>query len=203
MTRRHARAGFTLVELLVTLSLMTVIFGVLFSMMSGGLQVWQRLQCGVRQEHEIYFALDQVRRGLHAAHPFEFILFKGSNERLEFPALIEAGDTEEEDRIPEPGRVSYYFDRSRSLFCKSERLYRGLRRNTRAEVCKPLAQNVEKVKFTYTGYNSKSENLSTSGYWSDKVPPISVRIELEYHDPCSEKQSKKEFLVSIPIGPIR
>lgn len=197
-------AGFTLVELLITLALMTFIFGVLFSMISGGLRVWQRLQCGVKQEHEIYFAFDQIRRGLHAVHPFELILFKGSQDRIEFPALIDVPSAEEsETAVREPGRISYYYDRSQLTLCKSERLFRGLRRDARAEVCKPLALNVEKAVFSYSGYNSKSKSFSKTSYWSDKQPPVSVKVELEYHDPCSEKKSKKEFLVAIPIGPIR
>ncbi len=195
--------GFTLVELLVTLALMTFIFGVLFSMISGGLRVWQRLQCGVRQEHEVYLALDQMRRGLQATRPFELIPFKGAYERIDFSTLLNVGDPDDEEAIFEPGQVSYYFDRKRMTLCESQKPFRGSKRNYRSEVCKVLAQNVSKVNFSFSRYNANSKSISQVGSWSDKQPPVSVKIELEYHDPCSEKQSKKEFLVSIPVGPIR
>ena len=199
---RCRSAGFTLVELLVTLALMTVIFSILFSMIGGGVKIWERLKCGVRQEHDIYFALDSIRRGLHGLSPFEPIRFKGASERMDFSVLLNPDIENSDSTLREPGQRSYYFDKNSRTLCESERLYRGMRRDNRAEKCKPLAQNIDKVRFTYLFYNATSKGFLWRGYWSDKQPPISVKVELDYDEPCSEKKSRKEFLVSIPVGAI-
>ncbi len=200
---RTAISGFTLVELLVTLSLMTVVFGILVSMMMGGAGIWERVKCGVLQDHGIYIAFDKMRRGLHSAHPFTGKMFKGTNDKLEFPALLTVQDEKTGEIASEPGQISYYFYRSRKRLCQTEQFHRGARkRRYGADLCVPLAENIEKVYFRYRGYNADSKSSSWTGYWSDKQFPLAVKLELDYGDPCTEKKSKKEFLVSIPVGPI-
>ena len=194
--------GFTLTELLVTLALMTVVFGILVSMMGGGVRVWERLKCGVRQEHEVYFAFTQIRRGLHAFHPFEFIPFNGSVEKMEFSSLVPVSDNPESAIIYEPGRIRFYYDRQTKTLCESDQLYRGMSRVRGTGNCKPLVQNVQNVRFSYYVYNENAKSSIWQSYLSDKVPPVAVKMELDYVEPCSEKKSKKEFLVSIPVGPI-
>lgn len=203
MSKCSHQSGFTLVEMLVTIALMSVIFGVLVSMMMGGVRVWERVKCGVQQDHDVYLAFDKIRRGLHQALPFEGSLFKGAADKLEFPTILERQDEKTEEWIREPGKVFLYFDSSRKRLCKTEQYYRGARRRTYGQdTCEPLAENIDKISFRYNAYNEKTKSSSWSGYWSDKQFPLAVKMELDYHDPCSEKKSKKEFLVSIPVGPI-
>ena len=185
-------------EMLIVMSLMTFIFSILFSMIMSGVRIWERLKCGVQEEHNIYSAMDAMRKGLHAFHPFAFIPFKGAYDRMDFPVLMEG---EEPSGEREPGRVSYYYDRSRKTLCRSQQPYRGMRRSGQTQ-CRTMAENIEKVRISYLRFNPQSRGFSWMGYWSDPQPPVSIKMELEYYGSCTDKKSKKEFLVSIPVGPI-
>jgi len=201
--KKYFCLGYTLVELLVTLSLMTFVFSVLFSMMSGGMRVWERLKCGVKQEHEIYLAFSEVKRGLHAYQPFEGIPFKGEHDQMSFASLVVVSPANSDAVTLEPGRRIFYFDKSRKALCQSDRPFRGARRESRVGNCKVLAEDIENVEFHYYVYNTGSKGFVWHSSWSDKQPPVAVKMELDYVEPCSEKKSRKEFLVSIPVGPIR
>lgn len=198
---RSTEKGFTLVEMIISLSLMTLTMATLVSLFSGGMRIWQRSECGARHEQSMYVSFDKIRRDLHHIQPFQFIPFRGSHDTIEFPVML---DTREyKNPVLEPGRQIFFFDAKKRVLCENEELFRGMKRSRGARACKVVMEGIDKVKFSYLSYNSKSDSFAWSSQWSGPSFPVSIKMELEYEDLCREQNSKKQFTIAIPIGPIR
>jgi prepilin-type N-terminal cleavage/methylation domain-containing protein len=201
MRRLTCRAGFTLIELLVAMSLMVVAFATVGGVLVGGSRVWQRMQCGGTQETELVIAFDQMRRGLQGYRVFTPVPFDGRYDRVSFPSLVRA-ETEEGKEFREPGRTSFYFDRRRGTLCRSVTSYREMKRVRAEDRCEVLAENIEKFNLKYYHYDPERKSFQWNGSWQEPQPPVSVMVEIHYRDVCSREKSKKNFQISIPVGPI-
>jgi len=197
---RSFQRGFTMVEVIVSMGLVALTMATLVALFSGGMRIWQRSECGARQDQALYIAFDKMRRDLHHIQPFAKIPFKGARQAMEFPVLTDSGQYTQ--TVLEPGKKSFFYDKKTKTLCESEEPYRGMKRYSE-RVCRAVLERVEKVQFNYLAYNANSESLSWSGQWTGSSFPVSIKMELEYVDLCSEQKEKKQFTISIPIGPIR
>ena len=145
-----------------------------------------------------------MQKNLRKYHPFQPLPIKASYDRIEFPILksreIDAllGET-----VLEPARAGFYYDRNRKALCESQTFYRGMRWSRLTDQCTPIAQNIESMKFDYYLYRSESKSFSWTRSLLDTVSPVAVKIELEYHDACTDDKTKKQFTIAVPVGPIR
>ncbi len=201
MKKFTAEKGFTLLEMLISLALVSLTMILVVSLFSGGMRVWQRSECGARQEQGMTVALDKMRRELHQIQPFRPIPLRGRHDAVEFPVAL---DSQESGRsVYEPGRKIFFFDSQAQTLCENEQLYRGMRRSRNERVCGAvLLDHVEKVQFSYLSYNARSKSFSWLSRWNESSLPVSIKIDYQYEDVCREQKSKKQFTISIPIGPI-
>ena len=65
--RRQRHAGFTLVELLVAITVTVVLAGLLIAVTSGALNIWQRAQSRLTMNSQVRLALDLLARDLQAS----------------------------------------------------------------------------------------------------------------------------------------
>lgn len=202
MREPRPQSGFTLVELLVTMSLVTTVLLVLFSILSGGVRVWERIVCGSVSEQEFSVASVQLRSGIRGYHPFSPIPFKGSSDEFSFAALLLQPDEDALELLYEPGRRSFYFDRRQKQLCRAEQFYRGMRRADARGVCRPVLEQVESVRFRYYAYDSKNKSFAWNSQWKSEDPPLAVQAEVQYEDRCRLEKTKKTILVPIPLGPV-
>ena len=91
--RHRAEAGFTLIEVMVSLAIVGLIMTFMFSGLSVGMDTWERGSGKIREIENRARVEGLIRRQLSLASPMEFegddgagILFAGDNRRLEFVA---------------------------------------------------------------------------------------------------------------------
>jgi len=183
------------------MSLMTLALMAVGSVLMGGSRIWQRLECGGSQEQMLLIGFQEMKRDLQSYHAFVPVPFDGQYERVTFPALVRA-ETEEESELREPGRLAYFFDKRKGLLCKSSTPYRTLRQTRPEDQCVVLAENVDKVSLKYYHYDAEQKSFGWSGTWRDQEPPLSVAVEVVYHDSCTLEKRKKGVEIAIPTGPI-
>lgn len=194
--------GFTLVELLVTLSLVALVAGAVVAVMSGGLQIWERLQDQDALGQQLQIVLDSMRRELHNAQPFRPIPFEGSYDTFSFPALLEM-DTADGLHLREVGRVGFFLDEGRHRLCKSQQPYRGLRSQLLKESCRPLIEGIDRLRFSYYVLDSSTGQYDWTGSWTADQPPLAVKIEVGYRESPKDKLSTKVLIVHFPTATVR
>ena len=101
--------GFTLVELLVAVSIFSVIAVALYSTFATGLDAWKRMEQASALNQEARLALQRICLELRNALDFPGIEFSGQANRLSFAALVNAAGPGAEQRL-QIARISYFPD---------------------------------------------------------------------------------------------
>ena len=199
--RRPARAGLTLIELLVTISLMVLVAGTVAAVFMGGWRVWERIESHGTQDAWTEVVFDQVRRDLHNVRKFSELPFTGEYNEVSFPFLVES-ETKDGLRYEELGRLGYYFDAYHHALCRSEQTFRDSRRIRLREACTPVLTDVERVKFRYYGLDPASKTYDWSSKWEAAEPPLAVGLEIRYHSSTAQPPMARSLTVHLPLAEI-
>lgn len=194
--------GLTLVELLITVSLVALIAGAVVATFAGGIQVWQRLQVYGAREQWVQTAFHQLRRELRNARRFEPIRFEGTYDVFSFPALVSTG-LEEGLQVEEVGQVGYFFDSPRRTLCQSQHPYRVLRRFRLKDSCSPVLTGIDRLRFSYPAVDSDTNSSSWSDSWSSSQPPLAVKVEVRFHDSSIQRPHVYSLIVHLPTAAVR
>lgn len=79
--------GFTLVELLMATTLMSIVMVSVYTTFASGIRVWRDGETGADALHEARLAMQVLRDDLQSIPPGTFHLFKGTEDTLEFYTL--------------------------------------------------------------------------------------------------------------------
>ena len=201
------RKGFTLVEALVALSLVTLVGGTAFAVFAGGLRIWERLNEQGAQEQEIQLVLEQMRRDLTNLRPFHPIGLKGAYDEVSFPSIVpvtfrdlESGENFE---VQEIGRVAYFYDSYHRTLRRSETPYRLVRRYSVKEISRPVLGQVQKFRFSYYSTEPDGEGGGWAGNWEEENLPLALKMEMEYRDETTQKSKTQTLVVPLPIAQIQ
>lgn len=116
MMRVMNRRGFTLLELLVVISIVGLVAGVVVASFSGGIRVWESASILTRVEQEAYFSAEYIRRDIASTFEFHDLGFKGDAVTLHFPGLVPVVDKEGETRF-HIGTIRYLYNQAeRALY---------------------------------------------------------------------------------------
>lgn len=87
-------SGFTLVELLMATTLMSIVMVSVYTTFASGIRVWRDGETGADALHEARLAMQVLRDDLQSIPPGTFHLFKGAGDTLEFYTLARPMDVE-------------------------------------------------------------------------------------------------------------
>ena len=191
--------GFTLVEMLVTLSMLALVGMTAVAILSGGLRVWERLQNQETVGQQVSLALESVRREIHNAQLFRPIPFKGEYDSFSFPALVERV-LEDGTVLQEVGRVGFFLDEGRNQLCRSRLPYRLLRGILLRENRAPLVGGIQRLRFSYYGEDLSTGDFAWKDSWFFEEPPLAVKMELGYRETPKGKILTRLLIVGLPVG---
>lgn len=168
MTREKSKgvalrlAAFTLVEMIIALSLFAVIAIAAYGSFRSGFVAYQRIEAKLGKDHELQMLLWQINQDLRGALYYAPIPFEGRSDALRFPARL----VRYEDRTPREDvyQVTYEF-RDRELR-RSEKKLRKRFRDSGDEDKEKLLR-FESWKFQFA-YQDKSGDVVWKNEWSDK-----------------------------------
>lgn len=187
MDRLHAihgrRNGFTLIEMLVTLTIFSALMGVLVVGLRTGLQTWERVR--VHQERsaaeQAVFALlrsdiEHIAKVSESLQPVVESEGNGTSEVLMLTSLPSRGNMER-------GLLSSWCEIDYKIVPSQEGDSSVLQREMRpyasegnpiigAEEVRTVLEDVDEVTFDYT---SKGEEVAT---WSLDTPPSTIRVSI-------------------------
>ena len=169
------RRGFTLVELLVTTSLLALVGGAAVAALAGGLRVWNRASEFGTQQQATLIALQRMRNDLQSFRHFHFIHFDGVYNEYAYPAVGQ--EQPEADGIAEIGRVGFFLDEHQHVLCRSFVPYRRIRQVRVTDRCQAILEDVTRLRFAYFGRQADG-TVRWADQWDATSPPLAVKWDL-------------------------
>ena len=165
------REGFTLLELLITSSIIVIIGLAIFSTFSMGIRAYKRMHYSGLVQADVLFSLEKLEKDLHNALNFSSIDFIGENKKVSFAGLI---GPQANSAL---ARITYYFDTKNNSLVREENAYAGTVSGSRA-----LA-SIKDAFFTYCYLDPQTrEYVWTDSWQSLNGIPGAVRAKITFKD---------------------
>lgn len=190
--KRRYRGGFTLIEMMVVIVSMTVLALAIYSTLSSGVKIWQRLGSEVSAEDvDIFF--EKLTADLRSAVVYKAIDFSGEEDGFSLPALVAS----QRLNIKTVGKVEYSFDSGKKIVRRSVTDFSGISREESPTTIQEVLRDVTSLRFEYYVYDKALKQYLWQSGWSEKVP-IAIKVELEMER--DGKSVNFAQTVGIPIG---
>ena len=205
LKRWDGRSGFTMVELLIALTIFATVAIALYTAFSLGVSVWRRTESGIDLHQDVRVKLERVAKDLRGAVVYSGIPFEGEQSRLVFASVVMHSDPEAEKRYPQICKIVYSVETDEESKSLLTRVVAGKESGFDEESTlakrNPFFGNVEEfsIKYAYAGEEVTEHDWRDS--WEGEGMPRGIEITLSLQDPTEEK-SKLDFKkkIFIPIG---
>ncbi|MFA5092805.1 MAG: prepilin-type N-terminal cleavage/methylation domain-containing protein [Candidatus Omnitrophota bacterium] len=180
--------AFSLVELLIAVSIFSVVSLAIYSTFSSGAAVLRRVKNIDLVQQKILLKIESFSRQLRQQPESSKLLFAGGIDRLSFPAHVDYF----------PCRLTYYFDlRSKTLKQVVDKLSNIIDDEGKLNpdlLAKPaiFLSNVKAVEFSYLYKDSVKNEYLWTALWDKKFLPVAVKITI------FSQQKKYESTVYLP-----
>jgi prepilin-type N-terminal cleavage/methylation domain-containing protein len=175
----NLKKGFTLIEMLIVLVMLSLIGLAIFTTLSSGIRIWQRLNQRVGQE-DVNIFFERIASELRNTFEFDTIKFQGEEDRVTFvtfvttPGSIQAQETG-------IGEVSYFYDKPNRQLNKQVRNYSQIYKGD-SGTKKELLKGIDSLTFSYYFYDQKIKEYFWQEGSQEGNLPKAVRIELEFNN---------------------
>jgi prepilin-type N-terminal cleavage/methylation domain-containing protein len=199
-----ARRGLTLIELLVSVALLSLVSATVVATFIGGIQVWERLEGYGQRERWLQLAFHQIRHDVRNLRVFTPVAFDGQYDEWIGAAMVPGPPPRPGDPIPlvepmELGRLGYFFDSNHRRLCRASDPYRTMRNARLRDECQVVLSDVRRVRFSYYGHDPNSHELSWLNRWEQPQPPLAVKVEIRYDDPATKRPVDRALIVTVPV----
>jgi prepilin-type N-terminal cleavage/methylation domain-containing protein len=177
------KPAFTLVEILVALTLFAVLSAGLAGVMVSGFKLWSKVKNGESQDVYSLIEIERMSRDLRECLAVKELPFNGSSSGFECP-IIENGQL---------AKASYFYDEQSGVLSRASPAYQQILDNNNFGQPKSLIRDLN-VTFSYLARTDKSGILWQDSFDSSQNLPLAVKIILE------KSGHKTEKVVFIPAG---
>ena len=196
--------GFTMIEVLLAVTLFTLVISASYGIFSMGMQIWRRSQGRLAFERKAVFALEKMARDFRTAVRTEDKKNKGrgSVSDITVPALVKVKI--KEDEMIQYGFVHYGFNSGTREICRSEISASDISSGSEPP-CRVIAPHVQSLKFRYLIYDKVGDSYSWYDEWGEENEiPLAVEITLELESRLKNEKSPArsayQRVVLIPVG---
>ena len=189
--------GLTLVELLVTTSLMALVGGAAVSALAGGVRVWERAKALGTQEESVLVAARWIERDLHNVRHSTLVPFEGMYNSWSF-GIADRRNRDDAQAPKELGRVGYFLQSHEHVLCRSFVPYQLMHEARLGSHCQSVLEGVSTIRVKYYGVDPERGSLGWSEHWKAVAPPLAVRVDV---DPMGRTQEapKHTFVISLAL----
>ena len=191
-------AGFTLIEILLVVSLMGLVGVAIYHTFANGLKIWQRSHQLILEEDTALF-LDRISRELRNAVIFSLIGFEGGEHSVKFATRIRTKADARSGReagaaVSQIGQMEYVYDAGKKgLYQRQANYSQALDHKKGSE--RLLLNQIGSVDFRYFYLDADGRLEQTKRI--SRIP-AAVLIEVRISDDRSSRSMSK--LVNIPVG---
>ena len=195
LQKRKCQRGFTIMEMLLALTLFAIVITASVGVFSMGIQIWRRSQGRSNAEQKALLGLmrfgKEVRSMIKTGE--ETLRGSGDERSISFPALIPVQEEQEKEKI-QYGRIHYQWDYASESLCRGVETATDIYRKSSSN-CVPVAEHIKNLRFRYWLYNSIGKSYSWFDRWDENEPPKAISISIEMQSQFSEEKNplKHEF----------
>ncbi len=201
----YGKKAFTLVEILVSVGIVSLVAVALYSLFANGVNAWRRGSENKVYERNIRLTSEKLTKELRNVFEFSMIPFEGTEDLVMFPALMPAVLDDEEDIARDyyqVGRIAYFFDKSKDALSKEVKPFSEVLDEEEIGESKILIQDVSELKISYCYLDNASGTYKWKDDWKtedqDSIPQA-LNIEITFKGPAGEKGTFSK-VIFIPVG---
>ena len=182
------RRGFTLIEILLAVTLFAIVTSAAYGIFSLGIQIWKRTQGRSPVERKAILAVEKmgrdIRTTLKTKKPESFVLgsklpeFKGTNAEFNLPALISRVDSKGQTRV-QYGEVFYQWNSKTKELCRGTQGPSDSYLDSKPD-CKTVAKEIEKLKFQYWLYSKTGSSLAWYDEWTFERNDLPRAVQIAF-----------------------
>lgn len=164
------KAAFTFVEMLVVVTIFSILSVAVYATFASGMRMWGRVQDAALSQRKAALRLEKMSSDLRQILYFPQIGFAGKSNEVSFPSLSANNELV---------KVTYFFEQNNLL--RKQELYKDILEEKKEEVkAKSLLTEVEDLKFEFAYKEIDKEEYSWKDEWNKEDGlPIMVKIELK------------------------
>ncbi len=186
------KRGFSLIELLLVMTLAPIIFFAVYSNFISGVRLWQRMQVGTPEEDQVIFRM-KTQRDFQNVLRYAAVPFTGEKDGVSFTAGIEADEVLGGKRAI--GRVRYFYDDSANAIAREVKDFSQLYRESAGQTTL-MARNVRSFEIVYL----VKDALKNDYAWEEKFRPekpsdLPLAVRLIYTTESSAENTQQTFFV--------
>jgi len=201
----YRKKAFTLIEILISVTVVSLIGVTLYSVFANGINAWRRGNENGNYERNIRFTSEKIARELRNVFKFSEIAFEGTEDSVMFPALILSKPNYDEDNTKahyEVGRIAYFYDKGKDVLYREEKVFPEVVNEEKIDEGKVLIQNLSKLEFNYCYLDNATGTYKWKNDWKkeeqDSIPQA-VKMKLSFKKGVA-KEDEFSRIIFIPIG---
>jgi prepilin-type N-terminal cleavage/methylation domain-containing protein len=190
--KKFLTPAFTLIEMLVVVSILSVISVAIYAALSNGIKIWQRINT-ILPEEGISIFMEKLTSDLKNAVKFQSLSFIGEEDNVEFVKIIQSHRLEKMT----VGKTAYLLDNASGMLKRHEKDISHIYQE-KDGVAYDMLAGVEGVNFWYYRYDKDNDDYIWEREWDRQGLPLAVRVEFIIgKENASEKFTKT---ISMPVG---
>lgn len=188
---KNPQRGFTLIEMLLVVSILSVLSLAMFHTFANGIKIWERSRHAVVEE-DIAIFFDKISSDLRNSYFFSLIPFKGRDTTLRFATRIRSKRFPNETTL---GEVEYYFKPEKNEIIRKELNY-GQSLERRAGSERTLVRSIKGLNFSYFYRDGNTMAVQTQ---VDTIIPAGVAVEVDVQESGGQRKLRKLILIPFEI----
>ena len=192
------KKAMTLAEILIVVSLISIVSIAIYNALVNGLKVWDRSRT-LLQEEDVAVFFEKISEDLRNSFTYSLIPVQGNEFRFTFPTRVrttvdQRRRGQDEEYADEIGQVEYYYDLQTDTLFKRSAVY-GQAVNYQFGEPKKILTSISDFRFQYI-YLTEKEALNSSDVLD--ILPSSVEITVKFVERGKERILTK--IVDLPLG---
>ncbi|MCB9772306.1 MAG: prepilin-type N-terminal cleavage/methylation domain-containing protein [Candidatus Omnitrophica bacterium] len=197
-SKEKSSRAFTLIEMLLVASLLSVTGLAVYHTIASGMRVWEySRRYSAEEDVEIFF--EKITADLQNSYSYSLIQFEGKSDQLFIPTIvrtpIDQNISPSGDIIEQMGGVEYFLQSGQKTIYRRQANYSQTLKKKFAEA-RPLAKPIESLIFKYFVIDDKK--IKPKKKISSEIP-VSVEVQVEFIEVGGNVRKLKR-LINIPIG---
>jgi len=203
---RNAQCAFTFVELLISITLVSLVGVAVYSVLANGIHAWRRGNENRAYARNIRLTTERMACDLRNTFEFSDIAFEGTEDSIMFPGLVLSesdSSSSEVESYYELGRIAYFYDSGENALRKEEKIYPQALGEEEIGKGEVLLERVNKLEFNYCYLDNATGNYKWKDDWKKEEQesiPQAVKIEMVLEKGTHQEDFEKTIFVPIGTG---